>query len=192
MRSAILARFRQERQSAIANNDPMAALLALATVGVEGLPEVRTLVLRELDDQLAVFINRTSPKWLALQAQPRLCFMTYWPSSQIQYRFDCDIQPIAKSLVDASWLLRAEAPRRLDQLYQQGSPQSSTIRDRQSLLERAALVPKELLTRPASEAAGLYLLPRSIERLHLAMNGEPHDRRCYTHADNWQEQVLMP
>ncbi|MGI9328698.1 MAG: pyridoxamine 5'-phosphate oxidase family protein [Pseudomonadales bacterium] len=192
MSTAVLARFNQERKQAFTEKDPMASLLALATVNSEGLADVRTLVLRDIEDQLAIFINRTSPKWLALQSQPLLSFMTYWPSKQLQYRFQCQTRSIDKAIVDASWLLRPDSPKRMDHLYESGLAQSGPISSRAELLDRSALLDDGLLTHPAAEAAGLYLLPTAIERLDLNMQGEPHDRRRYRQENDWAEEVLMP
>ncbi len=192
MSTSVLARFNQERKQAFEQKDPMAALLALATVNSEGLAEVRTLVLREVEDQLAVFINRTSPKWLALQSQPLLSFMTYWPSNQLQYRFECQTRSIDKAIVDASWLQRPESPKRMDHLYASGLPQSLPISSRAELLDKSALLDDSLLSTPAAEAVGLFLLPTVIERLDLNMQGEPHDRRRYRQDNDWAEEILMP
>lgn len=188
----ILERFRSDRQRALDAKDPMAALLALATVAADGAPEVRTLVLREVEGQLALFLNQSSPKWRALQEQGRLQFMTYWPSSQLQYRFDCQFSLIDKTLVDDSWRLRPESPRRLDHVYENGATQSSAVADRSQLLERAASVDPEHLTTPPTGAIGLYLEPTRIERLDLNMDGAPHARQRYRAEHQWAPETLIP
>lgn len=188
----VLARFRGERQQAAEADDPMAALLSLATVSSAGTPEVRTLVLRDVENQLAIFINRTSPKWQSLQTQPQLQFMTYWPSAMLQYRFDCTCSAMAPDIVHPSWLLRPESPRRLDHLYDSQAPQSSAVQDRPWLLAQAAEISPTLLETPTANAIGLFLEPRAIERLDLNMSGAPHDRRRYRSANGWKEEILVP
>ena len=170
----------------------MAALLSLATVSTAGRPEVRTLVLRDVQGQLAIFINRTSPKWQALQPQQTLQFMTYWPSSQLQYRFDCTFTEIESAIVHPSWRLRPESPRRLDHVYDTQAPQSTPVADRAQLLAHAGSVEPDQLETPTSNAIGLFLEPECIERLDLNMQGEPHDRRRYRRTNGWQEEVLVP
>ncbi|MFK7915174.1 MAG: pyridoxamine 5'-phosphate oxidase family protein [Pseudomonadales bacterium] len=191
-KNAVVARFNEERQQAREAADPMAALLSLATVSAAGAPEVRTLVLRDVVGELAIFINRTSPKWQALQANQRLQFMTYWPSSMLQYRFDCTCSEIDSALVHPSWLLRPESPRRLDHVYEKQAPQSSAVQDRAQLLAQAATVSAAQLETPTANAIGLFLQPSCVERLDLNMDGAPHDRRRYRSASGWQEEVLVP
>ncbi len=192
MESAILERFRSERELALAADDPMASLLALATVSPEGRPQVRTLVLRDVESKLAIFLNRTSPKWRALQSTPEPSFMTYWPSRQLQYRFDCRFDPMDKSLVDRSWLLRPETPKRVDHLYESWQAQSAPVDGRAELLAQTERLDPKVLNSPTSEAVGLFLVPTVIERLDLKQQGGPHDRRRYRAANDWQEEVLMP
>ena len=57
-----LRRLREDRIRARGLNDPYAELCALATVDSGRNPQVRTLVLRDLDDRLAVFVNASSPR----------------------------------------------------------------------------------------------------------------------------------
>lgn len=190
--SAILAQFFAERQAATEAGDPMSALLSLATVSAAGLPEVRTLVLREVEGHPAIFINQTSPKWQALQTTRQLSFMTYWPSSGLQYRFDCHHSLIPKAVVDSSWLLRPESPKRLDHLYERLAPQSAAVRDRQALLAAAAALPATTLDTPTTAAIGLRLDPFVIERLNIGMDGAPHDRCRFQASQDWQRETLMP
>lgn len=191
-KDTVLARFHAERAQASEAEDPMAALLSLATVNPAGDPEVRTLVLRELQDQLAIFINRTSPKWQALQTNTKLQFMTYWPSRMLQYRFDCNWSEIDQTLVHPSWLLRPESPRRLDHVYETQAPQSTVVGDRNRLLAHATAVPSTQLETPTASATGLFLHPVCVERLDLNKQGQPHDRCRYRSDNDWQEEVLVP
>ena len=62
----------------------MAAVCVLATVDEDGRPEARTLVLRQVEDDLALFMHTSSPKWQQLQHGGSI--NTYWPSVEIQYR----------------------------------------------------------------------------------------------------------
>ena len=55
-----------DRAEARSHNDPCANLCTLANIDAAGLPQARTLVLREVEGQLSVFINATSPKWTSL------------------------------------------------------------------------------------------------------------------------------
>ena len=56
-------RFTHDRQAARDAKDPMAAVCVLATVDQRGMPQARTLVLRDIPEGLAIYINASSPKW---------------------------------------------------------------------------------------------------------------------------------
>ena len=77
-----LLRFQEDRQKARDANDPMAAVCVLASVDGNGLPQARTLVLRDIPQGLAIYISASSPKWQ--QVQDVIAIQTRWPSLQEQ------------------------------------------------------------------------------------------------------------
>lgn len=179
----------EDRARARQHQDPYADLCALATVDARGNPGVRTLVLRNLDGRLAVFLNATSPKWPHMQ---RLAAVIFLASVNIQYRLACTTQPVPAERVHGLWQQRAEAPKKLDWLYGQRA-QSSALMSREQLLEELAAldVPRPLVA-PES-ARGLYLLPEEVERLDLNTDNGVHDRRHWRLLDGaWRARVLVP
>ena len=189
-----LALFKSERILAREAQDPMANL---CTVGSNGAgngteaPEMRTLVLRDVGEDLAIFINATSPKWPELQNTASV--LTYWPSTQIQYRLLAHTLPVASQLVAESWLLRPDAPKKMDWFYTTKMPQSAKAGTRQALLEQVnALSPPEPLVAPDT-AQGLVLKPFRIERLDLTQDNGIHDRTLYVHSEGaWTVETLVP
>ncbi len=182
-----------DRTRARSLDDPCANLCTLATVDAAGHPQARTLVLRDLDGRLAVFLNDTSPKWRQLELSASAAVVVWLPTVNVQYRLQCDTRPVAKADVHESWKLRPEPPKRLDWFYTRVQPQSTPFPDRQALLERLReLRLREPLVAPRT-AAGLYLEPFAVERLDLAMTDGVHDRRSFERrAAGWQETVLVP
>ena len=184
-----LRRLREDRARARELNDPYAELCALATVDAHRNPQVRTLVLRDLGERLAVFVNATSPKWPSMD---RVAAVLFLASLDIQYRLQCRTEPVAAETVQASWQLRPEIPKRLDWLYEE-RPQSSVLASREQLLAELAAVP---LPRPLvapDSACGLYLVPEEVERLDVNHDSGVHDRRRWTRTEGeWREQVLVP
>jgi len=182
-----IAQFHNDRAQARRNRDPCAELCALATVNAEGAPEVRTLVLRDLDSpaeadgeaRLAVFINDSSPKWPALGQASALA---YFPTLKIQYRLSCATEPVPESLVQGHWRKRPSAPKKMDWYYARRA-QSSTVPSRAKLLEEVdgLALPEPLIAPPS--ARGLYLVPFAIERLDLNQPDGIHDRR------RWRRQA---
>ena len=157
-----------------------------------GLPQQRTLVLRDLEDRLAVFVNATSPKWPSL-SERQISVLVWLPMLNVQYHLACRTSPVPEHIVHASWLLRPDPPKRMDWLYTPSAPQSSSVESREHLLSAlAALTLPEPLIAPPT-ARGLYLHPLTIERLDLSQSNGVHDRRSYHRdADGWVETTLIP
>lgn len=177
-----------DRAAAFAANDPVAGLCWVADVD-DGEAHVRTLVLRELDGQLALFGNASSRKWLNWQNQT-IRLAIYLPSQNVQYRLACAGEELAPELVHSSWLQRPAVPKQLDWLYQR-RPQSSPIESRERLTEELEEIgaPKAA----PDSARGLSLSPFEIERLDLGTASGIHDRRLYTlTGERWSETVLVP
>ncbi len=192
-----IAGFHEDRAQARAGRDPCAELCALATVGAEGTPEVRTLVLRDIEDpampggepRLAVFINQSSPKWAAME---RVSALAYFPTLKVQYRLSCATAPVSEALVHSRWQDRPEAPKKMDWYYAQ-RPQSSPVASRSQLIKEVGnlALPEPLVAPPS--ARGLYLVPFEIERLDLNQPDGIHDRRRWHRpVSGWEETVLVP
>ena len=179
----------EDRARARELQDPYAELCALATVDSFNRPQVRTLVLRDLDDRLAVFVNSTSPKWPSMD---RVAAVVYLASLGIQYRLDCTTEPVSAETVRASWQLRREIPKRLDWLYERRA-QSSQLECRRQLLAELESAPVPDPPVAPDSARGLYLVPHSIERLDVNHGSGVHDRRSWSLTGaTWRESVLVP
>ena len=186
-----LALFHAERARARAAEDPMANLCTVANVDEHQRAQLRTLVLREVGGELAVFVNATSPKWRALTTG--FAMHTFWPSVNVQYRFQVQATDVDADIVAESWQLRPDAPKRMDWFYEQHIPQSQPIASRDELLSRLAQVKlNEPLTAPAN-ARGLIMQPVHIERLDLNQPNGVHDRRAYALTEEgWVLTTLVP
>ena len=183
-----IALLHADRSQAAASGDPMASLCMLATVD-GGEPQARTLVLRDVEARLAVFFNRTSPKYREIAQSATVAVVVYLPSRSVQYRLRCRLEPIPAAIVGASWQLRPPVPKRMDWLYED-RPQSTAIDSREQF---AALLDGRREDAAPDSAVGYYLAPATIERLHLDQPDGIHDRRRYTPgADGWHEEVLVP
>lgn len=184
---------REDRARALTAQDPCAGLCTVATVDAAGHPQARTLVLRDMNGRFALFLNRTSPKWLELDCAPSVAVVVWLPVLNLQYRLACRLEPVPDTLVAASWQLRPPAPKRLDWLYTETLPQGSIVRDRAHLLEALDSVPlPDPLVAPPT-AAGLYLDAFTVDRLDLAQPDGVHDRRHFERREGrWHERVRVP
>ncbi len=174
--------------------DPLADLCSFATIDAQGCPQVRTLVLRDLDQGLGVFLNNTSPKWFELQRQTKAQVLLYLPTLKIQYRIDSAPEPIPKQLVDESWLLRPMVPKVMDWLYLDHYPQSTALESADQISRAFEQTIARLTDSPSASpsAQGVYLKPYRIERLQL-LDDKLHQRVRFTLAEGqWQMCHLVP
>lgn len=184
---------RADRARAAAAKDPCASLCTVASVDATGQPRARTLVLRDVDGRLAVFGNRTSPKWSQLERGASVAVVVWLPALNLQYRLQCSTRPVPTEVVHASWQLRPAVPKRLDWYYTEHQPQGTPVTDRAALVKGLANVAlPDPLVAPGT-AGGLFLEPFTIDRLDLAQPDGIHDRRHFEwRAGQWLETVLVP
>ena len=193
--------FATDRQRANEENDAWASLCALASTDNEGNAKVRTLVLRNIGGHLAVFVNKTSPKWSQLANHPEAQLLIFLSSISVQYRLDVSLKTVPKKLVNESWLLRPDIPKQMDWFYSKVQPQSSIVESR-SKLEHAFRKHQsaEDVEQSPESAQGLFLIPHRIERLELSSN-KIHSRLAWRlilkgnknkPVKHWQKEQLVP
>ena len=177
-----------DRASARDAGDAMANLCVLATAGADA-PEARTLVLRDVEDRLALFFNASSPKAAEVARSSTVAVLVYLPSLSRQYRVRATLEPIPAHIVHANWKLRPDVPKKMDWLYARHA-QSSVMASREVLIDALESTTPE---RAPQSAIGFYLAPLVVERLDLGQANGVHDRRRYTRREAlWQEEVLVP
>ena len=185
-----------DRVLARSRQDPCADLCTLATVDTAGQPQARMLVLRDVEETLAVFVNATSPKWETLHDDP-VSVLVWLPTVKVQYRLTCTTSSIPDQIVRSSWQLRPDPPKRMDWYYTLHQPQSSEVKSRDDLIAHlGALDLSEPLDAPDT-ARGLFLHTETVDRLDLGMSDGVHDRRRFkkksaNDSGGWIETVLTP
>ena len=200
-----LLQLANDRAQARAQGDAMANLACLATAA-DGQAAARMLVLRDIDDELALFYSDTSPKSAQLRNGARPELLIYLPSLNVQYRLAVRLRALPAALLNLHWQRRPEAAKRIDWFYNTVSAQSLPIASRAALQQAVAKNAHSgatSLSQPPPAAGGYFLDVQAIERLHIQDTDPPHDRRRYirigstAHAGHpaqqeWQEQVLVP
>ncbi|MEM7219257.1 MAG: hypothetical protein AAF515_12905 [Pseudomonadota bacterium] len=179
---------RGDRQRARDEKDPWAALCALGTRTASGVAQ-RTLVLRDLGEELALFFSATSPKWRELDGTPQLSLLIYLPSIQVQYRLQANWSRVPDAVLYESWQSRPDIPKRLDWFYQ-SEPQSTPV-DRATLV--TALMEDDTVPGAAPPTAvGIIIDPIEVERLVLSQG--VHERTCYRRGEDgdWLAEDLVP
>lgn len=170
-------------------NEPTA--MNLATVGDNGRPQARIVLLKEVAAQgLVFFSNYQSRKGRALTHNPYAAVTFFWPELERQVRIEGIVQHLNNTDSDAYFKTRPYTSR----IGAWASQQSEVISSKLELMTRATkFAAKYLLAVPRPPHWGGYMLiPNQFE----FWQGRPsrlHDRIQYIwQNDNWIRQRLAP
>jgi pyridoxamine 5'-phosphate oxidase len=116
-------------------NDPNA--IALATVDPDGLPNVRMVLLKEIEDEAFVFYtNFESAKGREIEQSGRAAFVLHWKSLRRQLRVRGTVSRVEDDVADAYFGSRALQSR----LGAWASRQSRPLSSREALMAEVAKV----------------------------------------------------
>ena len=167
--------------------------MTLATVGADGQPSARVVLLKALDQRgLAFFTNLASRKSRELDADARAALVFWWGHLARQVRFEGVVERVADAEADAYF---ASRPRG-SQIGAWASAQSSVIPDRQTLEEAARSHDQRFgdgeVPRPEFWG-GFRLVPARVE-FWQGRSDRLHDRLRYTRAaaGDWRIERLAP
>ena len=170
-------------------NEPTA--MNLATVGDNGRPQARIVLLKEVAAEgLVFFSNYQSRKGRAMAHNPYAAVTFFWPELERQVRIEGIVQQLNNTDSDAYFKTRPYSSR----IGAWASQQSEVISSKLELMTRATkFAAKYLLAVPRPPHWGGYvLIPDQFE----FWQGRPsrlHDRIQYIwQNDNWIRQRLAP
>jgi len=142
-------------------NDPNA--MALATVDEAGLPDVRMVLLKEVDARgFTFYTNTESAKGRELAVNPKAALVFHWKSLRRQVRVRGEVAAVSEAEADAYFASRA----RTSQIGAWASDQSQPLESRHALEKRVAEFGlKFILSVPPRPPhwSGYRLTPQSIE-----------------------------
>jgi pyridoxamine 5'-phosphate oxidase len=173
-------------------NDPDA--MALATVDAAGMPNVRMVLLKSVDERgFAFYTNRESAKGEELAVNPRAALSFHWKSLRRQVRVRGDIVPVSEAEADAYFATRAKD----SQIGAWASQQSRPLEGRFALEKEIARVAAKYVLSSVPRPphwTGYRLRPLAIE----FWRDRPfrlHDRLLYTRENldaAWRTARLFP
>ena len=129
--------------------------MSLATVDADGLPDVRTVLLKGIDERGFVFYTNTeSQKGQELAANPRAGLLFYWKCLNRQVRIRGPVERVTPQEADAYFESRPKAANR-----RLGEPAIAVARKPLRLREGGRALRCEICPRRGATPAALVRLP---------------------------------
>ena len=158
-------------------NDPNA--MALATVGADGQPSVRMVLLKDYDARgFTFYTNTESHKGQQLAQHPRAALLFHWKSLRRQVRVEGAVQPVSAAEADAYFASRP----RMAQVGAWASAQSRPLASREELMQAVQTTEARFdgkdVPRPP-HWSGYRVIPAQIE-FWQEQGFRLHDRVVYT------------
>jgi pyridoxamine 5'-phosphate oxidase len=166
--------------------------MTVSTIGPEGRPSARYVLLRGLDERgYCFYTNYESAKGRALAAHPYAALTFGWLEIHRSVRVEGTVERLPEAESDAYFAARPRAAR----IGAWASPQSEVIATREELEEAAAAVERRFadaeIPRPP-HWGGFLVRPERVE-LWQGRAGRLHDRLRYERSgDGWRIERLAP
>ena len=182
-------------EAAAFTSRPNPNAVVLATVGDDGQPSARMMLLKSLDERGAViYTNLHSLKSRQITANPKVALLLHWDVLGRQVRIEGSAIPVSDEEADAYFASRAWASK----IGALASDQSNLLESREQLARRVV----ETTTRypigsevPRPPHWSGYRI--SLDRVELWQEGDDrlHDRIVYTPSEvggSWTRRRLWP
>lgn len=171
-------------------NDPNA--MTLASVGADGAPSARIMLLKGYDSRGFVFYTNTeSRKGRELAWNPRAALLFHWKTLQRQVRVEGEVVPLADAEADAYFVTRT----RFSRIGAWASEQSRPLPDRPTLERQVAEIEARFSGQEVPRPpfwSGYQLVPSYFE-FWQNRAGRLHERLTFTKtAEGWRPGRLYP
>lgn len=173
-------------------NDPNS--MALATVDAEGMPDLRMVLLKDVDPTgLTFYTNTQSAKGEQLGANPKAAICFHWKTIRRQVRFRGNVTPVSDAEADAYFATRARSARIGAHASAQSRPMEGRFALEKQVAIKAAQFGVKEVTRP-SYWSGYRVVPTQVE-FWVNRPFRLHDRLQFTReteSDVWKRARLYP
>jgi len=166
--------------------------MSLATVGMNGNPSVRIVLMKGVDEDGFVFYtNLDGRKGRELRSRPAAAICFHWPVLEVQIRAEGTVTQVSDSDADEYFATRSRA----SQIGAWASIQSQPIERVNDLAERVAEYEAKFDGQPVPRPpfwSGFRLRPERIE-FWKSKPGRLHERHLYTRSgESWTMETLYP
>jgi len=170
---------------------PEPTAFSLATVGADGQPSVRIVLLKNVDTRGFVFYtNYESRKGRELLAQPQAAMCFHWQPLERQVRVEGAVRQVTTEEADAYFSTRARGSQLGAWASRQSQPLPPGELDARLAELETRFEGREVLRPP--HWSGFRLAPARIEFWHN-MPSRLHERTVYLREpDGWRVETLYP
>jgi pyridoxamine 5'-phosphate oxidase len=168
-----------------------ASAVALATATRDGMPSVRMVLMKRVDERgFCFYTNAESQKGVELAENPRAAMCFHWKSLRRQVRISGSVSDLSDEEADDYFASRS----RLSQLGAVASEQSRVLAGREVLEARVKELERafpEKIPRPAYWRG--YLLRPELIEFWTNRDGRLHDRFLFSRTrEGWRKERLFP
>lgn len=171
---------------------PQPNAMALATATPAGLPSVRFVLMKQVDDRGVVFFtNYQSRKGQELDAHPEAALVLYWPGLERQIRFEGPVERVPREESEAYFAHRPRGSQLGAWASRQSEPAGSR-EDMNKALEDAVRTYRGRSVPCPPHWGGYRLQPRLVE-VWQGRAARLHDRFVYRREqETWRLSRLYP
>lgn len=178
-------------QEALASKVIEINAMTLSTIGEDGFPNGRIVLLKEVDSGFVFFTNYNSQKGQELAKHPVASLTFFWPELERQVRIKGQIEKVSSKMSDEYFFSRPIG----SQIGAWASPQSHKIASREELEQKQKEIENQFENTPITRPPhwGGYRLTPSYVEFWQGRPSRLHDRVCYEENNgSWELSILAP